>query len=385
MRSAFASSKKPDADQAASELVDQLNGMHDQTPSALILFAGPSYDHERLLRNLSLNYPDCILVGSSSAGEFGDGAVGEGVVCLALGGDDVDFSFGLGTDIQGDVAGAAKQIASAFRGLSENRRPFRSALVLTDALAGHASSLVSELTLATKGQYSFFGGGAGDNAQFKRTSVFCGSQVLTNAAVALELLSDKPVGIGAMHGWEPASAPMRVTEAQGMSVISLDGLPAEEAFQRHATETKQSLNPHEPIPFFLHNIIGIRSGGGHLLRVPLAIQQDGAVLCAAEVPTGSVVHIMRSTTRSAVEAAQRATQAALSSLGNAKPEAGLFFDCVATRLRLGDDFGRELSAVKEALPSVVFTGCNTHGQIVRAEGQFDGFHNCTAVVCLFPA
>jgi hypothetical protein len=31
------------------------------------------------------------------------------------------------------------------------------------------------------------------------------------------------------------------------------------------------------------------------------------------------------------------------------------------------------------------TGCNTHGQIARAEGQFEGFHNCTAVVCLLPA
>jgi len=32
-----------------------------------------------------------------------------------------------------------------------------------------------------------------------------------------------------------------------------------------------------------------------------------------------------------------------------------------------------------------FVGCNTYGQIARAEGQFGGFHNCTAVVCVLPA
>ena len=29
-------------------------------------------------------------------------------------------------------------------------------------------------------------------------------------------------------------------------------------------------------------------------------------------------------------------------------------------------------------------GCNTYGQIARADGQFGGFHNCTAVVLAFP-
>jgi hypothetical protein len=29
-------------------------------------------------------------------------------------------------------------------------------------------------------------------------------------------------------------------------------------------------------------------------------------------------------------------------------------------------------------------GENSYGQIVRAAGQFSGFHNCTAVVCVIP-
>jgi hypothetical protein len=83
-------------------------------------------------------------------------------------------------------------------------------------------------------------------------------------------------------------------------------------------------------------------------------------------------------------AAERATAAALANLGGQKPKAALFFDCVATRLRLGDKFDTELDAVKAQLANIPLVGCNTHGQIARAAGQFEGFHNCTAVVCVLP-
>jgi hypothetical protein len=82
--------------------------------------------------------------------------------------------------------------------------------------------------------------------------------------------------------------------------------------------------------------------------------------------------------------ALEATRAALEQLQGAEPEAALFFDCVATRLRMGKDFGFELKNVKEVLGEACYAGCNTYGQIARAPGQFSGFHNCTAVVAVFP-
>jgi hypothetical protein len=256
---------------------------------------------------------------------------------------------------------------------------------MTDALAGHADRLVDELTLATAGLYQFFGGGAGDNAQFKRTTVFCGEDVLSDAAAVLEIISEKPIGIGVSHGWLPASKPLRVTEADGLRVISLNGLPAVEAFEAHALETGQALDPDAPIPFFLHNILGIETSGTHRLRVPLAIQGDGSILCAAEIPVNALVRVMGSNHQSTVQAAEAAADAALAALGDCKPQAALFFDCVATRLRMGQGFGHEVSAVQDRLGGIDLMGCNTHGQIARGGGQFEGFHNCTAVVCVLPA
>jgi hypothetical protein len=167
--------------------------------------------------------------------------------------------------------------------------------------------------------------------------------------------------------------------------VSLNGAPAVEAFEAHARATGQKFDRRDPLPFFLHNVIGIRSGGQHRLRVPLGVAEDGSVTCAANVPEGSVVHIMKTSTASAVQAARQATEAAIGALEGARPSAAFVFDCVATRLRIGGAFQDELQACAGLLAPAGFVGCNTYGQIARAEGQFEGFHNCTAVVCVLPA
>ncbi len=386
MQTAAASTNVDDAREAGRRLAIEISQALGREPQALMVFAAPSYDHAALLDELATHCPSALVVGASSAGEFMNHERGEGLACaLGLAGDDVRFGIGVARDIEGDGAEAARQIASGFSGLADYTFPHRSALVMADALAGHADVLIDELTLATGGQYQFFGGGAGDNARFQRTSVFFGREVLNGAAVALEMLTEKAIGIGVRHGWARASTAYRVTEAERMRLISLNGLPAVEIFEAHAQTTGQTLDRAAPIPFFLHNILGMVAGESHRLRVPLAVLPDGSVLCAAEVPQGSVVYFMRASQASAVEAAHEATQVALAALGGNKPQAALFFDCVATRLRMGDQFSEEVATVRDQLAGADLVGCNTHGQFARAEGQFEGFHNCTAVVVVVPA
>lgn len=374
-----------DSAAAGTAIAEQIEAAFAQPPHVIIVFAAPTHDHRLVLQALRDAAPDALIVGASSAGEFTREAAGEGLVtALALRDDESKFTAQMGLGLKADPAAAARQIAAGFAGRSHHSFAYRSALVLTDALAGYADALTDALTLETAGEYQFFGGGAGDNATFERTTVFCGTQVLSDAAVALEILSNKPLGIGVSHGWAPASEPFRVTEADGLRLISLNGLPAVEAFEEHAVATGQHIDRAAPIPFFLQNIVGIDTGRGFRLRVPLSVNPDGSVDCAAEVPVGSIVRIMKSSDASAAEAAERATDAAIAAIGSRQPKAALFFDCVATRLRCGDRFQAEVDAVASRIGDAAMAGCNTHGQIARAEGQFEGFHNCTAVVCVFP-
>ena len=354
-------------------------------PDALILFASSRFDYPALLASLTAACRPACLVGSSSAGEFTKGMRGEGMACaVALRSPEMRFSAGMARDLGADRAAAARQLTASFRGIAAHDYLHRSALVLTDALAGLADELVEQLTVITGGMYQLFGGGAGDDARFERTHVFCGTEAASNAAVALEILSNKPIGVGVAHGWEPAGGPMRVTEADGARLVSLNAVAAVEVLQEHAEATGQRFDPADPLPFFLHNILGIETDGGYKLRVPLGIAPGGAIVCAAEVPAGATVRIMRTSVASASDAAARATATAVAQLHGLRPQVALFFDCVATRLRMGGDFGVELGALQEALGAADYAGCNTYGQIARAEGQFSGFHNCTAVVCAIP-
>jgi hypothetical protein len=384
MEAVAVSTAEADSAGAGRALAQQIQSSLSHAPSAVIVFAAPQYDHSALLRALNDGCSPELIVGASSAGEFTNHTLGVGLAsALAIRDQEARFSLGVGKNLKADPAAAARRIVEGFSGQSDDRFPHRSALVMTDALAGYADAVIDELTVATAGEYQFFGGGAGDNAAFERTTVFFGTEVLTDAAVALEILSHKPIGIGVSHGWEPASDPFRVTEARGLTLVSLNGLPAIEAFEEHAAASGERLDRASPIPFFLQNILGIDTGSGYRLRVPLAVHGDGSIHCAAEVPVGSIVRIMKSSNRSAAEAAERATDAAISAIGERSATAALFVDCVATRLRCGDEFATEVAAVTNKIGDAALVGCNTHGQIARAEGQFEGFHNCTAVVCVF--
>jgi len=355
-------------------------------PDVVLLFASPLYDHAELLRALKQTSETRLLLGCSSAGEFTNQIRGQGLACaVAFQSEEMQFSLSVGRGLHDQPELAARQIVSTFTGFSESVYRYRTALVFIDALHGCANTLIECLTLLTKGMYQFFGGGAGDNAQFAYTPVFEDTNVLTDAAVVLEILSQKPIGIGASHSWQPNGELMRVTGSKGLVLESLDGRPAIEAFQLYALETFQPFDLADPLPFFLINVLGIEIGRGyHQLRVPIAVQPDGSILCAAEVPLHTSIRFMSAAGSLPATAATEATEGALRHLYGSAPAFALFFDCVATRLRLGVDFDFELGAVNQTLEMTPYVGCNTHGQVARFDGQYSGFLHCTAVVCVFP-
>jgi hypothetical protein len=364
------------------DVVAKLQGA---SPNVIIVFASPEYPYETLLNAIRETCSPALLIGCSSAGEFsGCNPGASSVSVMGIRSDDMLFHAAIGRDVSSSREDAVQQILPAFAARHHPAYPFRSAVVLTDVLAGYADDLIHEITVNTGGTYQLFGGGAADDGKFHQTHVFYGHEAVSNAVVVLGILSKKPVGIGVQHGWKASGHPMRVTEADGLRLISLNAIPTVEAFEHHAIANGQVFNRADPLPFFLQNVIGIDTGDGYKIRVPLALNDDGSVSCAAEIPVGATVHIMSASVASASDAARQAAQSAREGLLGGKLAGSLVFDCAATRMRLGAAFSDELQAVSDALGTENYAGCNTYGQIARADGQFSGFHNCTAIVCAFP-
>lgn len=356
----------------------------DEPPDVAIVFASSIYAYEDLLKSIDATCHPKILVGCSSAGEFAGRRSGtQSASILAIRSSEMHFRAVVGQGLKVDPQKAAQSCVAGLAGMQRIEYPYRTALVLTDALAGYVDELINYINIESGGSYQLFGGGAGDDAKFSATHVFHGTQALHDTVVMLEILSHRAVGIGAAHGWEPKGERMRVTHAEHNRVYSLNALPLDEVFAEYAAQTRQKFDPADPMPFFLNNVMGIEENDDYRLRVPLSLHEDGSVSFAAEVPPGAVVRMMGATTGSTCDAASIAAQAAKNALGGAEIGCALVFDCAATRLRMGQEFDDELRAVEMTLGSDNYVGCNTYGQIVRVHGQFSGFHNCTAVVCAF--
>lgn len=376
----------PDEIDAGNFLADEvLSKLGGQSPDVLIVFASPEYAFVALLQALERRGNPGIMVGCSSAGEFsGAGHGTSSVSVLAIRADDIVFNAALGRGLRADPARALDQIMPVFRSEQHPDFPHRYALVMIDALAGYTDAMVGEMAARTSNLYQMFGGGAADDTRFERTHVFIGSAVHEDAIVVLEMLSKRPFGIGVTHGWEPVGETMFATQARGTFLVSLDHTPAVEVFSAHAARTGQRFERDDPLPFFLHNLVGIETPQGYTLRVPLSVRSDGAVALAAAIPAGAAVKLMVSTTASVCDAASAAAACAVRGLQGGRHAGSLLFDCAATRVRLGPEFGDELDAVASSLGSPNFAGCNTYGQMALAKGQFNGFHNCTAIVCAIP-
>lgn len=375
-----------DGAKAGQELGQKIkNKFTDVMPDVVIVFASSVYDYSSFLNALKEVCNPKILVGSSSAGEFTSNDFGTDSACaIAIRSTDLKFSAGFAQGIKEDRATVAEELSKSLADIHDYQYQYYSAMIFADALSGYTDELIDLLTEKTTGKYQFFGGGAGDNANFQRTHVFHDTNAYTDSAVILEILSNKPIGVGVAHGWRPVGEKMRVTEVDGMKLVSLNARPAIEVFLEHANSTGQQLEVDNPIPFFLHNIIGIEIAGDHKLRVPLGVLPDGSIAMASDIPNGAYVSFMTTDNNCSKEAAMLAAKNAIAQLGDHKPNVALFFDCVATRLRMGKTFDFELNQVKETLNGVNYAGCNTYGQVARVTGQFSGFQNCTAVVCVIP-
>lgn len=377
----------PEGSRAGRALGLQITEAMQQPPDVVLLFASPLYDHALLLRALKQSSQASIILGCSSTGEFAPGLRGTGMACaLALRSSEMLFTLSTGRRLHTHPHLAAQQVMASLHSQPMARYPYRSLLLFFDGLSFQSGDFLYRLTQLMRGSHQFFGAAAGDDGQFRSTSVFAQTKVLPDTAVALEILSQKPVGIGVQHGWRSASRLKRITSAEGRRIFCIDEQPAVEAFLQHAYETEQEFDTTNPSPFFRCNILGVvRDTSSYMLRAPVALHPDGSISCASEIRQGAEFHFMTSTIETVTRAAHEASMMAVQHLYGCTPGAALFFDCVSTKRRMGDQFLQELRAFKEVIETPCYLGCAVHGQISRDTGQYGDFFNCTPIVCIFPA
>jgi hypothetical protein len=275
---------------------------------------------------------------------------------------------------------------SQVRGRSTPGKP--TAVVLADGLTANISRFLEAIYHQLGGTVSYWGGGAGINAQTRRPCVFTRHGVHRDAAVIA--LSTGPSRLGVGHGWREIRGPFVATRSRRNVITRLNW---ENALEVYRGVVERDL-PVKITPENFYEVAGAypfalrKHDQEVVVRCAVAIGEGGALVCVGEVPENAVLSILKGEPGRLVEAAGRAAR-------DARPEDPgrvthcLVADCVSRRTLLGRRFPDEIAAVNEGLGAAARScsplGMLTLGEIAsHGEGYLDYF-NKTCVVAAMEA
>lgn len=372
------SSSQENGLQALDQALDALQ-LND-APRLLIVFAAPRYDLEPLGASLRERFPDCELVGCSTAGEIAAGnALSQSLVLWALGGTGVRASSGYGESEGQGLRQAAVQAASCLERLE--RRHHTVLVLLSDGLSGDQMQVVRGAYDVANIDVPLVGGCAGDDLAMRQTRQLHGQRVMSGAVVAAAISSDRPLGVGVSHGWSPASEPMLVTESRDTLLSSLDDQPALDVYLNFF-DPPQAVrdDPRAFADFAAVHPIGIRRRDRIEMRhITGCDRERRALVMVAEVPQGALAFLSVGDSASVLKAAAESVRSAIEALGDAAPAGLLLFDCVSRRSIFGaEHLQEETELIARCCGGAPMAGFYTYGEIARTRGS-GGFHNQTLV------
>lgn len=362
-------------------LQDALKALQlEHEPRLLILLAAPRHPLAPLAAVLRGAHPDTPLVGCSTAGEIASGgALTQSVVLWALGGTGIRVSTGFGESREQGLRQAASEAAGCLRSLE--RRAHTVMILLSDGLGGDQMDVVRGAYDIANIDVPLVGGCAGDDLAMRQTFQLHGDRVMSGAVVAAAVSSDRPLGIGVSHGWQPQSEPMLVTESHSTQLVSFDDRPALDVYLDffQPSETIRS-DPRAFADFAATRPIGIRRRDRIEMRHITGFDLERRSLqMVAEVPQGALAFLTRGDYASVLEAAAESAQSAITALGDIPPVGLLLFDCVSRRSVFGErHLQEETDRIQRTCGGVPMAGFYTYGEIARTKGS-GGFHNQTLV------
>ena len=364
--------------EAAARAADQAL-LHDDA-KLVVVFCSSSHDLPVLLRRVRARSGAVPLVGCTTAGEIVSGNRDASVVVAALGGDGFGIHTAVATDASRDLRSAGAQAARCL--ISDEQRPYRALMLLTDGLAGDQQEIVRGAYGVLGAGVPLVGGCAGDDLRMTKTFQLYDDRVLSNSVLGAGITSDAPLGIGVRHGWRAVGDPMLVTRSNGNRVYTLDDRPALDVYLERLGTQLDGLDEEALTPLALTHPLGVSH--------PAAEEQvrfirggdfgERSLSCIAAVPQGALVRIMEGDARSVLDATDAACRDSVAALQGRPPLGILAFDCVARRGVLGEDrIQTEIGRLAARAGGAPVAGFYSYGEIARTRGM-RGFHNQTLVV-----
>lgn len=251
-----------------------------------------------------------------------------------------------------------------------------------DGLLPNIGTLLDGLYQARSGGLLYAGVNAGSETFQSIACVFDADQCLAEAALALLLPTGSEVVLS--HGYPVSERLMMATSTLGNRVDSIDHQPAFEVYQSVIRQeygvnvTRDNFYEHA-----VHFPFGVITAIDVLVRIPVAFNDDGSLICVGEVPPNSMLRLLRAPDLNSSECVANIASALHAQAGDpAGTGALLTFYCAGRRMHFGAAAVEELAQLKSATGSSCLFGALTLGEIDSLKDlRFPRFHNA-AMLCL---
>ncbi|MGZ3789532.1 MAG: FIST signal transduction protein [Bacteriovorax sp.] len=311
------------------------------------------------LQQLSKEFPSCTIVGATTAGQIGDEFIYDSeCVITAIKFQKAKFQVKAFENISANSSfEIGTQIAKVGNDLN-----FKSALIISEGLNINGSKLVEGINSINKG-LTFSGGLSGDGADFKETLVFTEDKFLSNSLVVI--FFDEFVGFSAScaGGWKSFGIERTVTKSENNIVYEIDGRPAINLYKEYLGN-KSTLLPSYGLHFPICLTSKINNVEAELVRTLLGVdEENGSLIFAGDVNQGTVIKLMKSSTRELISAAQELYKKEIDKMIDINGDALSFVvSCFGRRLVMGQNTEEEFVLSPQDF-KVVQAGFYSYGEI----------------------
>jgi hypothetical protein len=259
-------------------------------------------------------------------------------------------------------------------------------IALVDGLTSNISYFIDYLNDHLGEKALFIGGGAGSLTLKQSPALFSKEGFFEDAAIICPL--DYQAVVGVRHGWQQLHGPVVATRTEGTIIHELNWQPAFEVYQEVVEkDSGQRLTREGFFDIAKSYPFGIyRENKEDIVRDPIAVGEAGELICVGEVPSHTVLNILKGNKEHLLNAANHAM---LDCGADQRPDAKQVFlvDCISRTLFLEDSFVKELEAVNKPLEAsskkVPLHGILSLGEISSPDRGILEFLNKTIVASLF--
>lgn len=377
-----------------------LDRIREHEVSALLIYASVAHDLGAVLRGVHEVSGNAPVIGATTAGELLGGLRHRGVVAVALASPDLRVCAAVGQGVSRDWRAALEQALAAPQiraqieeGPDAYRRRARRgsrlfAMLFAPGNTRDSGSVAYELLEAFKsrtlGRIPVFAGAAADDWRMEGNAVFLGQDHYGDSLLLAIFETELSFGIALGHGFRASAVRMRVTQAEGRELLSLDGEPAAKVLarklgtsvadlaQRHITlTTGRTFGTADPM-------------GQYSVNVAAYFTERGGVRMTQPLAAGAELVVMEPVADTIVAAGAETLRKALVRAGTGRPAAVLCHYCALRPRILGEEkAAQEIAEMVQAAGSAPVAGFCSFGEGGFSDDGVSRQNNASIAVLVF--